>query len=34
MMAAVNTSEMSVSFYQMPQHNIPEDIFVFAAVRT
>jgi hypothetical protein len=34
MMEAASTSEMSVNFYQTTRRNIPEIIFILAAVRT
>jgi hypothetical protein len=34
MMEAVSTFETSVNFYQTTRRNIPEDIFILAAVRT
>jgi hypothetical protein len=34
MTEAASTSETSVNFYQTTRRNIPEDIFIFAAVRT
>jgi hypothetical protein len=34
MMEAIISSETSVNFYQTTRRNIPEDIFILAAVRT
>jgi hypothetical protein len=34
MMEVVSTSEKSVNFYQTPRLNIPEFIFILAAVTT
>jgi hypothetical protein len=34
MMDEVSTTETSVNFYQTTRRNIPEDIFILAAVRT
>jgi hypothetical protein len=34
MMEAVTTSETSVYFYEKTLRSIPEDVFIFAAVRT
>jgi hypothetical protein len=34
MMEAAITSETSVNFYETTRRNIPEDIFILAAVKT
>jgi hypothetical protein len=34
MIEAAITSETSANLYQTTRHNIPEDIFILAAVRT
>jgi hypothetical protein len=34
MVEAASTSETSVNFYQTTFYNIPEDIFILAAIRT